>query len=154
MFVSRLWDADKGTGFCSPSSGWSTIWADRIGIWGDLIDPMQRVRHDWATELNWTDWIDPTGKVGKLDLWTEDQPRSNLMTSWKDPFERPKPWSSVYHSLALWFWEVPSPFWVTSIKSYPSCGKARHRLRKFRRALLFGCFCSSCRMISVVFWKS
>ena len=54
----RGWD-----GWMSSPTGWTWVWVNP-GSWWWVGRPsvlqsmgLQRVRHDWATELNWTEWL-------------------------------------------------------------------------------------------------
>ena len=54
-FLGEEYPMEKEMATHSSSFAWRIPWTEEPGGW--LSMGSQRVRHDWATELNWTDWF-------------------------------------------------------------------------------------------------
>ena len=56
------WDNRRWDGWMASPTQWTWVWVDSGSWWGTgkpgvlHSTGLQRVRHDWATELNWTRW--------------------------------------------------------------------------------------------------
>ena len=65
----RGWD-----GWMASLTRWSWVWVNSRSLWwtgrpGVLwFMGLQRIRHDWVTELNWTDWLIHCHEVVRLSL--------------------------------------------------------------------------------------
>ena len=96
----RGWD-----GWIASPTQWTWVWASSESWWWTgrpgMLQSMglQRVRHDWATELNWT------------ELKTSDSPISNLPPQF--PGTESSPWCSaeinfLFCLVESWVWPLDS----------------------------------------------
>ena len=77
----RGWD-----GWMAPLTQWTWVWVNS-GNWQWIERPgvlqsmgLQRVRHDWATELNWTEWQKTSGTKQPLGEGERGEWKSLLKT--------------------------------------------------------------------------
>ena len=100
----RGWD-----GWMASLTGWTWVWVNS-GSWWWTGRPgvlrfmgLQRVGHDWATELNWTHAHDrgfPGGSDGEESAWMQES--QVLFLGWEDPLEK----GMATHSNIL-VWRIP-----------------------------------------------
>ena len=94
-------------GWMASQTSWAWVWA-RFGSWywtekPGVVQSMgsQRVRHNWATELNWTHFAYPQNTFSK----TENQWKKRW--AWRDP------------PLRIWLSCNPSSIWDSNGLIYP-----------------------------------
>ena len=85
----RGWD-----GWMASPTQWTWIWVNSGSWWWTgrpgVLQFMgsQRIRHDWATELNWSsneDQMSHDLEPGDCVYWKRDHLKNSLQPKWKDP---------------------------------------------------------------------
>ena len=115
----QIWD-----GWMASTTQWTWVWVDSRNWWltgrPSVLQFMgsQRVRHHWATEMNWTELTHYFIMQKKRDCMTAYVLRSQLCLTLSNSMDYSLPGSSVHGILPLWIlmWVAISSssgsFWV------------------------------------------
>ena len=111
------WDERGWDGWMASQAPWTRVWASSGSWWwtGEpgMLQSMgsQRVRHDWATELNWPWEIQREGPWSGLPIPVESLepsrtpwPKAVLRAFWDEPVNMENFLYRKFHQLLQWFY--------------------------------------------------